>query len=111
VNPEFIGEKEYFEALSKTEGTWVLMTDDSVFVLKNNTGNTLFAWSSDTRASEFAEKNGSTSLKPVFFPLSNLISGLINKESAEITEVAISAKKGLPALTYEKQEFVGKCGM
>ena len=108
MNIEFIDEKKYSESIKITEGVWLLMFGNGVYAIPNETGDTLFTWANEEDAESFASSLSEQELKPVFFPLTSLFGGVLGDPNTGLNAVAVSARFGVPALTFDKEEYCEK---
>jgi hypothetical protein len=102
---ELIGERAYSNSIKEAQGAWLLMEKQAIFLLKEDQGNALPTWATKKEADNFSKDIEGSNLKPVFFPLSSLLHGILSKTEYQLVAVLASPRYGEPALTYSKEEY------
>ncbi len=105
MNTEFIGEKAFFDEVHETEHAWLAMHENNIYMNKDSDETIiLFIWSNKTKAQDYLDHVNSENLKPIQWPIKNIIN--LFEQIPQIEAIGVNPTgQSNQILTYNVKEF------
>ena len=109
MNVEVFDDRDFIKSVHNSDGIWVLMAGQAVYMLATENENALPVWVLKESAQKFSDNLKGKNLSPVFVPLSIFVgSAWLGTGGIKFTEVLAAPVHGRVPLVYSVSELRAK---